>query len=144
MKVKGIEFQETLAPFDEPNHNVHFLEFSPSKKVPVLHVGAEIIWESLAICETLADLHPHLGLWPADPMARAKARAISAEMASGFSALRSECPMNMRRDHYAIPVSEAVHKDVSRIEEIWSGCLDQSGGPFLFGDFSNISLVPCI
>ena len=136
MKVKGIEFQETLAPFDEPNHNQHFLEFSPSKKVPVLHIDQTIIWESLAICETLADLHPDLGLWPADPLDRAKARAISAEMASGFSSLRAECPMNMRRDHYAISVSDSVFKDVARVEEIWSECLEASGGPFLFGDFS--------
>ena len=136
MKVKGIEFDETLSPFDEPNHNKHFLEFSPSKKVPVLHLDGQIIWESLAICECLADLYPDLELWPTDRLARAKARSISTEMASGFSSLRSECPMNMRREHYAIPVSNGVRKDVERIENIWSECLEASGGPFLFGEFS--------
>lgn len=141
MKVKGIEFKETLSPFDEPNHNQHFLEFSPSKKVPVLHVNSQIIWESLAICECLADLYPEAGLWPADSMDRAKARSLSTEMVSGFSHLRAECPMNMRREHYAISVSDGVRKDVQRIEAIWSECLQSYGGPFLFGEFSIVDAM---
>ena len=137
MKAAGIAFRETVAPFDEPNHNRHFLEFSPSKKVPVLQHGDLTLWESLAIMEYVADLHPGSKLWPADVVERGKARAVSHEMHGGFAALRAECPMNMRRKIAAIPVSEAVRADVERIETIWAECLEASGGPFLFGSFSN-------
>lgn len=137
MKASGIAFRETVAPFDEPNHNKHFLEFSPSKKVPVLQHGDLTIWESLAIMEYVADLHPEAVLWPADVAERGKARAVAHEMHGGFGALRSECPMNMRRKIGAIAVSDQVRVDVSRIEQIWDECLQASGGPFLFGPFTN-------
>ena len=136
MKVAGIPFRETVAPFDEPNHNTHFAEFSPSKKVPVLQHGNLTIWESLAIMEYVADLHPDARLWPGDVSKRAQARAVAHEMHGGFSALRAECPMNMRREIRTIDVSDAVGKDVARIEELWGECLEASGGPFLFGDFT--------
>ncbi|MCP5080218.1 MAG: glutathione S-transferase family protein [Alphaproteobacteria bacterium] len=137
MKAAGIEFRETVAPFDEPNHNQHFLEFSPSKKVPVLQHGDLTLWESLAIMEYVADLHPDCRLWPADVAQRGMARAVSHEMHGGFGALRAECPMNMRRKIAPMAVSEGVRADVSRIETIWAECLEASGGPFLFGEFSN-------
>ncbi|NNF76941.1 MAG: glutathione S-transferase family protein [Rhizobiales bacterium] len=137
MKAAGIEFRETVVPFDEPNHNKHFLEFSPSKKVPVLQHGDLTLWESLAIMEYVADLHPDCNLWPDDVVQRGTARAVSHEMHGGFGALRAECPMNMRRKIAAIPVSEAVRADVARIETIWATCLEASGGPFLFGEFTN-------
>ncbi len=137
MSAGGIEFRETVVPFDEPNHNQHFLEFSPSKKVPVLQHGDLTLWESLAIMEYVADLHPEAALWPSDVVERGKARAVSHEMHGGFSALRAECPMNMRRKIGQISVSDAVMADVARIETIWAECLDASGGPFLFGPFSN-------
>ncbi|MEM7426013.1 MAG: glutathione S-transferase family protein [Pseudomonadota bacterium] len=137
MAVAGVPFEETVVPFDEPNHNVHFREFSPSLKVPVLQHGEVTIWESLAIMEYIAELHPEAGLWPRDVTERAKARAVSHEMHGGFGALRAECPMNMRRDVREIDVSEALRKDVARIEAIWAECLEASGGPFLFGTFSN-------
>lgn len=137
MMVAGIPFRETVVPFDEPNHNQHFLEFSPSKKVPVLQHGDLTLWESLAIMEYVADLHPEAGLWPADLQMRGMARAVAHEMHGGFGALRAECPMNMRRKVGAIAVSDAVRADVARIETIWAECLEVSGGPFLFGGFSN-------
>lgn len=137
MAASGIAFRETVAPFDEPNHNMHFLEFSPSKKVPVLQHGDLTLWESLAIMEYVADLYPDAGLWPSDLQQRGKARAVAHEMHGGFGALRAECPMNMRRAVGAIEVSEAVQADVARIEEIWDECLQASGGPFLFGTFTN-------
>ncbi len=137
MAASGIAFNETVAPFDEANHNRHFLEFSPSKKVPVLQHGDLTLWESLAIMEYVADLHPGKGLWPAHIQERGKARAVSHEMHGGFGALRAECPMNMRRKIGEIAVSDAVRADVARIETIWVECLEASGGPFLFGSFSN-------
>lgn len=137
MKVKEVPFKETLSPFDEDNDSIHFLEFSPTKKVPVLKDGDTVIWESLAILEYLADLFPERGFWPSDRKARGLARSISNEMHAGFAALRIECSMNMRREVRAIEVSDAVRKDVARIEAIWEDCLAASGGPFLFGEFSN-------
>ena len=137
LKAKGIPFKETLSPFDEATDSAHFLEFSPTKKVPVLKDGDSVVWESLAILEYLADLYPEHGFWPTDRMMRARARSISSEMHAGFAALRMECSMNMRREVRAIEVSEAARRDVARIEAIWESCLAASGGPFLFGEFTN-------
>lgn len=137
LKVKEIPFKETLSPFDEATDSAHFLDFSPTKKVPVLKEGNTVIWESLAILEYLADLFPEKGFWPADRQARARARSISNEMHAGFAALRIECSMNMRREVRAIEVSDAVRRDVARIEAIWAECLAAFGGPFLFGEFCN-------
>ncbi|AZN70657.1 glutathione S-transferase family protein [Georhizobium profundi] len=134
MRMAGIEFDEELVPFSDGGSNPAFLAFSPTGKVPVLRDGDLVIWETLAILEYLAETHP--ALWPADMSARARARAISSEMHAGFQALRSECPMNMRRPRRAIPVSAAAQADVARITEIWTSALAQSGGPFLYGEFS--------
>lgn len=136
MRVAGIEFRETVVPFDDANGNPRFKEFSPSLKVPVLQHGDLTVWESLAILEYVADLHPDAGMWPENVAERARARAVAHEMHGGFSALRSECPMNMRREIRSIDVSDNVRKDVTRIEAIWTECLDASAGPFLFGKFA--------
>lgn len=137
MTEAGIDFDEVLVPFNDDAGNPDFAEFSPTVKVPVLKHGDLTVWESLAIMEYIADLFPDVGLWPADTAQRAVARAVSHEMHGGFGALRSECPMNMRRPPGAIAVSDAVHQDVARIERMWAACLDRSGGPFLFGAFTN-------
>ena len=131
----GIPFEEELIRFDFPGGNAAIRAVSPTGKVPVLRDGDLLIWESLAILEYAAERAP--ALWPADPAARARARAAASEMHGGFGALRAECPMNMARTPAPIPVSEAVRADVARIETLWSECLDASGGPFLFGEFSN-------
>lgn len=136
MKVSGVGFQEKLVPFDDGSGNAAFHAFSPTGRVPVLVDGETTIWESLAIIEYVAERFPDVGLWPPGVAAKAIARSLSAEMHAGFSALRAECPMNMRRERRAIPVSVAVRKDVARIEDIVSGTLARSGGPFLFGAFS--------
>lgn len=136
LKQKQIPFMETLVPFDFKNGNPDFAAFSPSHKVPVLKDGELTVWDSLAILEYVAECHPDTGLWPADRSERARARAISAEMHSGFAALRGACPMNMRRPAGRLEVSDAVKADVTRIVGIWTECLDRSGGPFLFGDFT--------
>jgi glutathione S-transferase len=141
MRVKSVAFTECLVPFTENAGNPAFAVFSPTAKVPVLAhrlEGGDLhIWESLAILEYLAELHPDRGFWPAGAPERAKARAMSAEMVGGFAALRSACPMNMRRERRAIALPAGVTTDVARIERSWDEALQASGGPFLFGEFCN-------
>src|SRR5690606_24543229 len=105
---------------------------SPAGRVPVLRHGALVVWDSLAICEYVAELFPDRGLWPSAVARRARARSLCAEMRAGFQALRQELPMNTRRRRRTQrPLSDAVHGDIARIEEIWS----DAEGPFLFGEF---------
>ena len=137
LKVKGVEFEQKLMRFDDHPERVDFRTFSDTGTVPALHHGDLRISESLAILEYLSDLHPEKGYWPADMNQRANARAISAEMAAGFRPLRNECPMNFARKVREIEVSDGVRANVQRIEQIWDQCLSASGGPFLFGEFSN-------
>ncbi|TDK34398.1 glutathione S-transferase family protein [Rhizobium deserti] len=132
----GVPFEEVLIPFDFPAGNPKFREISPTARVPVLHHGALRVWESLAIIEYVAELFPEKGLWPADRADRAIARSISMEMLAGFRALRSACPMNIRRPKARIALPEGVMEDVARIETIWRELRMKSGGPFLFGSFS--------
>jgi len=136
MQVLGIEFEEVLIPFDFEAGNPKFAEFSPTNKVPVLHDGDVVVTESLAIIEYLNDKFPESGFWPADIKTRALARSISHEMHSGFSGIRNDCPMNLRREIGTIDVSDQTRKDVRRIETIWRECLERFDGPFLFGKFS--------
>lgn len=136
LRHKDIPFRETLVPFDFENGNPEFAAFSPSRKVPVLKDGTLTVWDSLAILEYVADCFPDKSLWPKDKAKRAWARSISAEMHSGFTALRSECSMNMQRPVVAKAVSDAVKGEVNRIVTVWKECLASSGGPFLFGDFT--------
>ena len=150
MKAKSIDFTEHLSPFDEATGHAHFIEFSPTKKVPALKVEEEgrepvTLCESLAIIEAIADLFPDAGLWPEDRMERAMARAYASEMHGGFFGLRGSCPMNMRRQASALDLdpysAAAVVKNVERIEQIWSECLERSGGPFLFGSFGAVDAM---
>lgn len=132
----GIPFEERLIPFDFAAGNPLFRDISPTGRVPVLHHGALRVWESLSIMEYAAELFPDAGLWPEDVGDRAMARSISMEMLSGFRALRNACPMNIRREKGKIKLPEGVVDDVRRIEDIWRGMRQRSGGPFLFGRFS--------
>ena len=135
MKVAGIPFEERLIRFDFATGNRAIREASPTGRVPCLIDGDLVIPESLAIMEYAAEIEP--ALWPAARAARARARAVSSEMHAGFAALRNACPMNMRRPPAPLEVSNDVRADIARIETIWQDCLDASGGPFLFGAFSN-------
>jgi glutathione S-transferase len=103
--------------------------------VPVLIDGDLQVWETLAILEYLGDTYPEKQLWPADAKARAQARALASEMHAGFSALRGECPMNIRRPVTARALGAAARADVARIEAMWADCRARHGGPFLFGKF---------
>jgi len=133
---KRIPFTETFVRFDFPAGNPAIKAVSPSGKVPLLKHGDVKVWESLAILEYAAEVYPEKDLWPSGVQARAKARSVSAEMAAGFGALRGACPMNMRRTPEKLTIDQAVKADVARIVHIWRECLDASGGPFLFGEFS--------
>ncbi len=109
----------------------------PARTVPTLVLeDGTVVWESLAVAETLADLYPEAGLWPADPSARAIARALAAEMHSGFAPLRTMCPMNLRVAYHDWDPGSEVADDLRRIEMIWDHALTRSGGPWLCGDYS--------
>lgn len=136
MRTTGIAFEEKLVPFDMAAGNPEFKTFSPTGKVPVLVDADVTVWESLAILDHVARKHPTSGLWPQNPADRTRAMAMSSEMVSSFPALRSACPMNMRRERKPIQTTPAILADVARIQALWSHCLEASGGPFLFGAFS--------
>jgi glutathione S-transferase len=120
----------------DPEWKQNILAFSGAGKVPILVDGSLTVHESLAICEYVAELFPEAKLWPSDPKLRARGRAISCEMLSGFSALRSLMPANLRGRATKTPDSPQVRADIARVLEIWNASLSSGGGPFLLGDFS--------
>lgn len=139
----GAPFDEVVIPLDQPDTAANLRRQSPSGRVPVLQHGVLTIWESLAICEYLAEQFPAAKLWPADPGARAHARAISSEMHTGFAALRHNMPMDIRRRW---PLGNRLAKagaNVERVTAIWRECRERFGGrgangpgEFLFGGFT--------
>lgn len=136
MKRTGAPFTETLVPLREVETSTkEILKHSPSGLVPVLKDGDLTVWDSLAICEYLAERFPNAKLWPEDPADRALARAATAEMHSGFASLRGECPMDLSLMTRA-DLSEATQANVRRLVQLWSSLLARSGGPFLFGDWT--------
>ncbi len=138
MKHLEIPFSEIRVPLYQSDWKEQILKHSPSGKVPCLIDGDLHVWDSLAICEYLADKYPNKQSWPKDIKARAKARAICAEMHSGFFDLRSELPMNCRRIIDGFVPSEKAEKDILRVRNIWSSCRNEfkTDGPWLFGQFS--------
>jgi len=138
MRAFDIGFEEILVPMESDATLPDMEGVSPTRQVPCLvdHERGITIWESVAITEYLAEEFPDRAIWPTDRMARAKARAYVAEMHAGFMALRSECPMNLRRQPPKIVISADARRDVLRAETIFAECLEQSGGPFLAGTFS--------
>ena len=136
LKRTGADFAETVIPLRRPETKQAISAHSPSGLVPALRHGDRVVWESLAISEYVAELFPEAGLWPEDPGARAEARAVSAEMHSGFAALRRELPMNVRARLSARRRNGDVAADIRRISGIWETCLDRHGGEFLFGPFT--------
>ena len=136
MKMAGLAFDEVEIALRQPDTRRQVLEWSPSGKVPLLIHDTVRIWDSLAICEYLAERDP--GLWPADREARALARSVSAEMHSGFMPLRQNCPMDVcAATPMADPLPE-VAGDIARIQALWGECRARfgAGGPFLFGGFT--------
>ena len=137
MKHLGLEFKELLIPLYQPGAREELDKHCPGGKVPVLHQSRLRVWESLAICEHVAEL---VGRgWPKALEARAMARSICAEMHAGFFELRNAWPMNARARDRRVPITAKVQADVARIEAIWSECRGRfgaSGGPWLFGEYS--------
>lgn len=135
-KLSGAPFEEVLVQLTGIGYNAAYHAFSPSSRVPALHDGDLVVWDSLAIAEYLAERHP--GMWPVDPMARAWARSVCAEMHSGFSALRNDMTMCIRERVDVRPWSEALAADIDRVIEIWSEGRRRfgRGGAFLCGAFS--------
>ena len=138
LRANDIHFDEVFIPLytDDPADKDRILSFSLAGKVPTLVDGDVTVWDSLAIIEYLAEKFPEKKLWPKDPASRAHARSISAEMHSGFAALRNECGMNLHRPIRAVALSDDARANVARIQQIWSECHQRYGGPFLFGAFS--------
>lgn len=138
MKEAGIDFDEHRIVLDTPDTSSEIAKHTPAGRVPVLELGDVTVWDSLAICETVAERWPENKLWPGDPAARATARSISAEMHSGFSVLRECMPMNCRAMGRKVPIPDDLGNDIDRVIAIWSDCHQNYGadGGWLFGGFS--------
>lgn len=138
LKESGVAFQEVRVPLHTPQWEREIPRLSPSGRVPVLWDGDVAVWDTAAIFETLREKIPGAIGWPADPRARAVARSVSAEMHSGFLALREEMPFNCRRHITGIAFGGDALEDVERVKAIWGGCRREfgAGGPWLFGGIS--------
>lgn len=131
-----IPFREEVLLFGSLQWKETVQKDAPTGKVPVLRHGDLRVWESLAICEYVAELFPEKKLWPDDRAARALARSLSCEMHAGYTALRHECPMNIVLRKTGHVLSAAAAADALRVEQLVGDQLARSGGPFLFGRFS--------
>jgi glutathione S-transferase len=138
LKHCGIPFEEERIRLRQPGSKAEILRNSPSGKVPVLKTKVGLVWDSLAIFEYLAESHPRCGLWPDSQETRAAARSVSAEMHSGFAALRNDLPMDLLSSLPAPPITDALRIDIERVVGIWMEARHRFGdkGPFLFGAFS--------
>ena len=136
IKQAGLPFEEVSIRLNERGAKAEIFKHSPSGKVPCLIDGDTVVWDSLAICEYIAEKNP--ALWPAHRKTRAEARSICAEMHSGFAALRNSMPMDIRASKPYDAHSAEVVADVARIVAIWESCRSRfaEAGPFLFGSFS--------
>ena len=137
LKHLNLDFEEIQVRLDTPEFKEEIARHGPSGRVPVLKHGNIVVWDSLAICEYVAEI-AHRG-WPKDAHARAVARSVCAEMHSGFTNLRLEWPMNARARNRRTPVTPGLDADVDRIDEIWMDCrrrFGASSGPWLFGEYS--------
>jgi glutathione S-transferase len=135
----GIPFAEERVRLRLPESKAAILRHSPSGKVPALKTEGLVVCDSLAILEFLAERHPELGLWPRDAEARAVARSVSAEMHSGFMALRNDMSMDLLSRLPAPPIGDELERDIRRVVAIWREARARHGasGPFLFGAFTN-------
>jgi glutathione S-transferase len=134
----GVDFDEVLVPLGRPETAAEILRWSPSGRVPALRDGDLTIWDSLAICEYLAERFPDAGLWPTDPRVRAVARSVVAEMHSSFTGVRGNMPMNIRASYPGAGRGPGVDEDVQRITTVWESCRHEfgAGGDLLFGGFT--------
>ncbi|MDF2367952.1 glutathione S-transferase family protein [Sneathiella sp.] len=139
-RLSGMEFEEVLVPLYRPGCHEKLKEVNPAAppKVPSLKVGDAAVWDTLAICEFLAEQYPEAHLWPEATFTRAHARSVVAEMHSSFQALREHVPMDLSKKLSYAALPEDVEADIARIGEIWRECRSKySGdGPYLFGKIS--------
>lgn len=142
MKTVDVPFDEVMIPLRRPDSATAIQAQSPSARVPVLRINeggkAQVVFDSLAIAETLAERHPEAGLWPDEPAARAQARSYAAEMHSGFLALREALPMDFARKLEAPTIDGEVKGQIARIQRAWQVALTEFGGDggFLFDRYS--------
>jgi glutathione S-transferase len=137
MKAFDIPFREIRILLDRSDTSASIARYSAAGRVPILLAGDITVWDSLAICEFLAEQFPGKNLWPRDARARATARAICAEMHGGFGDLRSAMSMNIRASFPGKGQTPGAQSDIARISEIWESCLDRFGRQaYLFGEFS--------
>jgi glutathione S-transferase len=143
LKQTGVDFGEELVPLRQATTRATILRYSPSGRLPALHHRDLVVWDSLAIGEYLAEIFPKAGLWPEDPRARAAARSASAEMHSGFQALRQHLPMNMRSSFPNRGVTAEAQADINRITALWRDCRRRfgEGGEFLCGQFTLVDAM---
>ena len=132
-RLAGLDFAEEMVEQDDAGARAELLLLAPSFRVPRLTDGEISVWDTLAIGEYLNEVKPQAGLLPADAAARAHCRSICGEMHSGFSALRSALPMNLKARFPKFTVWSRAWGDIQRVTEIWQECLQTYGGPYLFG-----------
>jgi glutathione S-transferase len=135
----GAKFEEIRVPLYTPGYKAQLLALSPAGKVPALRHGDVLIWESLAICEYVAELFPQAKLWPTDSAARAQARSLCTEMHAGFTAIRSAMPFNCRAKDRQVASSGELEQEITRVQTIWRECRaahQGRAGPWLFGHFT--------
>jgi glutathione S-transferase len=132
-RLAGLDFSEKIIPPDDPDMKAEMLLLSASMRVPALFHEGIHVWDTLAIGEYLHEVCPQAGLLPADRAARAHCRAICGEMHSGFSAMRSSLPMNLKARFPGFKLWSRAQNDVARVLDIWTDCLQTYGGPYLFG-----------
>lgn len=138
LKQAQLPFTETIIELRQDDTAAEIAKHSPTGKIPVLKHGGLLIWDSLAICEYVAELACAHSLWPENRGARAVARAVSAEMHSGFGALRQNLPMDAGHDYPDFTPPDDAASDIKRIQELWRNCRETYGatGDFLFGRWS--------
>lgn len=136
LRLSGLAFEEVRVPLYAPGSRQELLRWSPAGRVPVLHDDALVIWDSLAICEYVAERAPEAGLWPSDPATRAVARSACAEMHAGFHGLRERMPMNLRARARRTP-DAGLQEEIERVAALWTDCRVRFGGSgeYLFGAF---------
>ena len=135
-RFSGLDFEERLVPADDPAMRAELLLLSSSILVPCLDHNGISVWDTLAIGEYLNDVRPKAKLLPTDLLKRTRCRSICGEMHSGFTALRSSLPMNLKGYFPGFKVWSRAQADIDRVCTIWRECLAESGGPFLFGERS--------
>ncbi len=138
MRRLGKPFSETVVTLRQPETSANAGALSPGGQVPVLKDGDLAVWDSLAICEYLADRFPEAGLWPADAAKRALGRSACAQMHAGFGSLRGECPMDLTMAPVRMELTEATGNDVRKMVRLWSALRARfaKDGPFLLGVWS--------